>query len=110
MNFIYPGLITSAVSIMASEKKKKNHLCVPWPERGGTGYAEGTEVDRRRQLGREWNRRYLKNNIIFTFLHAVCLFGSAGRLAGLLANMTRIAAGFLPPIVCFFAAGRLGVV
>lgn len=23
MNFIYPGLITSAVSIMASEKKKK---------------------------------------------------------------------------------------
>lgn len=107
MNFIYRGLITSAVSIMASEKI---HRCISRPKRGGAGYAEGAEVDRQRQLGREWNRWYWKNSIIFTFLHVVCLFSSAGRLAGLLANMTRIAAGFLPAIVCFFAEGRLGVV
>lgn len=77
---------------------------------GGVGSPEGAEVDRQSQLGREWKRWYLKNNIIFTFLHAVCLFSSAGRLAGLLANMTCITAGFLPAIVCFFAEGRLGVV
>lgn len=76
----------------------------------GQGTPEGAEVDRQRQLGQEWKRWYLKNNIIFTFLHAVCLSSSAGRPAGLLANTTRTAAGFLPAIVCFFAQGRLGVV
>lgn len=44
------------------------------------------------------------------FLHVVCLFSSAGRLKGLLANVTPTAAGFLPAIVCFFVGERLRVV
>lgn len=92
---------------MASEEI---HLGISWPKRGGRGTQRAPRWTDRASWGESGNRWYLKNNIIFTFLHAVCLFSSAGRPAGLLANTTRIAAGFLPAIVCFCAEGRLGVV
>lgn len=95
---------------MASEK---THPRISQPKRGagaGRGTQRAPGWTDRASWGENGIGGICKNNIIFTFLHAVCLLSSVGRPAGLLANMTRIAAGFLPAIVCFFAEGRLGVV
>ena len=50
MNFIYQGLITSAVSIMASEKKNTS-MGFAAKSMEGQGTPEGAEVDRQRPLG-----------------------------------------------------------